>query len=231
MQGELRKELSEKSREQIENELLRAREVLKIMGSAYYAARLMSIELGTGRLPDQAPVAMDWLKEAHTICEGETLEDPDFRLSEGAGMLCYMGLFEDSQKNQYVFTHNYDDGSTTLRVGEDEPCHEVPPEPETHLWFQAVVQAAARRRGAQTGGQFGVGYNVWDIVRDCAKVYETAIKAESKLIPSKLELKDNFEGGVFEKAFQLTQALKDHVNQESRSEPAEDNSGHEITTE
>lgn len=166
-------------RKQLEEELVQAREILKILGAAYYAAQLTARQLGKGRLPPQVPMPTVWLKAAHLYCEGRTLQDPNFSISEGNPEDSYVAFFEDSVGNTFVFTHNLDTGATTLRAGEaEEEVLELPAEPEVHLWFQGAMLAAVRKRAKRVGGQIEITYTAWDIIMDIACQFRAALEQE-----------------------------------------------------
>lgn len=164
-------------RKQLEEELIQAREILKILGAAYYASHITASQLGKGRLPLQVPMPTVWLQAAHLFCEGRTLQDPTFSISEGNPEDSYVAFFEDSQGNTFVFTHNLDTGATTLRAGEtDEEVTDLPNEPEAHLWFQSAMLAAVRKRAKRIGGKIEITYTAWDIIMDIACQFRAALE-------------------------------------------------------
>lgn len=179
-----REELKDFTREQLENEILRARGLLKEMGATYYAASSQSTMMGV-RVPEQLMLPSKWIKEAHQLMEGNTISAqsslPDIDLDQ-----LYAVYFEDGEGTQYVFAMDLETGETTLRAGE-ETAQEVPKAIETHIWVQAATLAAHRRRNFRKGRLDPLPPTVWGLAEEIAACFREQV-TDPKNPPSEITI-------------------------------------------
>jgi hypothetical protein len=169
----LKQELKDLSREQLENELIRSRGLLKEMGATYYAAATQSGMMGV-RVPEHLMLPSKWLREAHLLMEGNTLSaDSSMGIPDLEDM--YAVYFEDGEGTPYIFAMDLETGETTLRAGE-ETAPEVPKALEVHIWMQASTLAAHRRRNRIKARLDPLPPTMWGLLSEIAAAFREQIK-------------------------------------------------------